>query len=323
LTLNPNYRGSRPHHFARIQLTVGVSTERAVAEIEAGTADYIPLGLETNSTTTAALASRLAGRYGPGSAAAAHGTQRYFTNPSFQLDYFLLNTHRPLFSDVRMRRAVNYAIDRNKLAQLGDFYQPLPEPPTDHYIPPGLPGFRDAHIYPMTPDVAKARELAHGAGRTAVLYTCDAYPCQEQAQIIKTDLAAIGLQVQIKTFPSSKLYTRETTPGEPFDLAWQGWIPDYPDPQAMLTPLLEDSTIGPTFDDPGYQRKLAAAARLSGPRRYLTYGELDLDLARNAAPLAAFGDQPSDDFFSARIGCQTFGTYGMDLAALCIRHSHP
>ena len=40
LNRNPNYRGSRPHHFARIQLTVGVSDERAVAEIEAGTADY-------------------------------------------------------------------------------------------------------------------------------------------------------------------------------------------------------------------------------------------------------------------------------------------
>jgi hypothetical protein len=66
-----------------------------------------------------------------------------------------------------------------------------------------------------------------------------------------------------------------------------------------------------------------AAARLSGPQRYLTYGELDLDLARNAAPRAAFGNPSSHDFFSARIGCQTHGVYGMDLAALCIRRPHP
>jgi hypothetical protein len=90
----------------------------------------------------------------------------------------------------------------------------------------------------------------------------------------------------------------------------------------MLTSILADSSVAPTFDDRRYQRKLARAKRLSGPERYLTYGRLDLDLARNAAPLAAYGNLPSDDFFSARIGCQTFGIYGMDLAALCVKHTH-
>ena len=322
LARNPNYHGSRPHHFARIELAVGISPQRAVAEIEAGTADYTALGLESPaSMTITALASRLAARYGPGSAAAARGGQQYFDEPSLQLDYFVLNTHRPLFSDVRMRQAVNYAIDRRALAQRGDGFQPLPGRPADHYLPPGMPGYRNAHIYPITPDLTKARALAHAGGTTAVLYTCDASPCPEQAQIVKNNLAKIGLQVQVKTFPSDKLFAREATPGEPFDLAWDGWIPDYLDPQAMLTSILEDSSVGPTFEDRDYQRRLAAAARLSGPERYLTYGKLDLDLARNAAPLAAFGNLTSDDFFSARIGCQTFGIYEMDLAALCIKHT--
>lgn len=85
LARNPNYHGSRPRHFARIQLAVGISTAHAIAEIEAGTADYV-LGPETNSTTLASLASRLASRYGPRSAAAARGAQRYFINPGLQLD---------------------------------------------------------------------------------------------------------------------------------------------------------------------------------------------------------------------------------------------
>lgn len=322
LVRNPNYHGSRPHHFARIELGVGISARRAFAGIEAGTADYTDLALYP-STTIAALASRLAARYGPGSAAAARGTQQYFVNPGLQLDYFSLNTHRTLFSDVRVRQAVNYAIDRRALARLGDFFQPVPERPTDHYLPPGMPGFRDAHVYPTMPDVVKARELvqqAHAGGRTAVLYTCDSFPCPEQAQIVKTDLAKIGLQVQIKRLPSATLFARVARRGEPFDLVWDGEIADYPDPQAMLTQILEDSSVAPTFNDPAYQHKLAAAARLSGPKRYLTYGELDLDLARNAAPLAAFGNLTTNDFFSARIGCQTFGIYGVDLAALCIKH---
>jgi YVTN family beta-propeller protein len=321
LTRNPNYLGSRPHNFRRIQLAVGISAQRAISEVEAGTADYTDLAQDVGpSTTIAALASRLTARYGSPGTAAPRGGQQYFSNPGLQLDYFVLNTHRPLFSDVRMRQAVNYAIDRRRLARLGDWFEPLPERPTDHYLMPGMTGFRDAHIYPMTPDVAKARELARGGGRSAVLYTCNASPCPEQAQIVKTDLAAIGLNVQIKKFPETTLFAREGTRGEPFDLAWAGWLPDYPDPEAMLNPTLADTSVGPTLDDRAYQRRLAAAARLSGPKRYLTYGELDLDLARNAAPLAAFGNLPDEDFFSARIGCQTHGVYGMDLAALCVRH---
>ena len=75
----------------------------------------------------------------------------------------------------------------------------------------------------------------------------------------------------------------------------------------MRSALREDSSVEPTFNDPVYRRKLAGTARLSGPQRYLAYGRLDLDLAPHAAPLAAFGDLTSHDFFSARIGRQTYG----------------
>ena len=156
-----------------------------------------------------------------------------------------------------------------------------------------------------------------------MLYTLDIRPGPELAQIIKNDLRAIGLRVQIKTFPTTPWASHLATPGEPFDLSVVGWIGNYPDPIQILNALLDGSSGFPSLKDPAYQRRLAATARLSGPQRYLTYGALDLDLARNAAPLAAFGNPSSHDFFSARIGCQTYGIYGMDLAALCIRRTHP
>jgi YVTN family beta-propeller protein len=319
LTRNPNYHGTRPRHFARIAFALDLSPRRAVADIEAGHADYTQLGLAAPSPSISSLASGLAARYGPTTHAAARGTPELFADPWVQLDYFVLNSHRPAFSDVRMRQAVNYAIDRRALAKLGDFYQPLPEYAADHYLPPGMLGYRDARVYPLKPDVTKARALARGGGRTVVLYTCDAFPCPEQAQIVKNDLAAIGLRVEIEKFPLSTLNARETRPGEPYDLAWGGWIPDYPDPSAMFNPILLDGTAAPPFADPSVRRRLAAAARLSGPTRYLTYGQLDLDLARNAAPLAAFGNLTSYDFFARRIGCQRYGIYGMDLGELCLR----
>jgi ABC-type transport system substrate-binding protein len=190
----------------------------------------------------------------------------------------------------------------------------------DHYLTPGVPGYSDVHIYPATPDVAKARQLARGrAGTTAVLYTCNAAPCDQQAQIIKTDLAAIGMRVKIKAFAVRTLFTKEATPGEPFDIGLGGWRSDYPDPVPTLNLLLEGGTAFPTLDDRAYAARLATAAKLTGPQCYLTYARLDADLARDAAPLVAYGNPASHELFSARMGCQTYGVYGLDLAALCVK----
>jgi peptide/nickel transport system substrate-binding protein len=236
LTRNPNYHGNRLRRLLRIELAVGIPSQRAIAQVEAGTADYA-----VNAIFNKADAATLAARYGPGSPA-AH--QQYFVSTGPQLDFLALNTHCPLFADLRLRQAVNYAIDRAALARLGDEYTPLPEHPTDHYLPPGIPGYRNVHIYPLTSDLGKASRLPKGhAGATAVLYTCDVPPCDQQAQIIKTELAAIGLRVELKAFPDSTLYTKTVTPGEPFDIAWVGWLPDYLDPATMLNVLLERGTV--------------------------------------------------------------------------------
>ena len=159
LMRNPNYHGRRPHHFARIELAVGISPKRAISEIEAGLADYTTVGLGGRPPRPAPRTPRDS----PLDTAPAAPRPRAehsstLPTPVAQLDYFVLNTHRPLFRDVRMRQAVNYAIDRRALAQRGDRYSPLPAHPTDHYLPPGMPGFRDAHVYPMTPDVVQGTE---------------------------------------------------------------------------------------------------------------------------------------------------------------------
>ncbi len=318
LLRNPNYHGSRPHRVDRIELDMGIPYRRAVADVESGTADFTTLD-GPGAANLRGLSAELAARYGPYSRAAKQGRQQYFVNPWFHTDYFVLNTHRPLFSDARLRRAVNYAISRRALATLGNPLDAGPAHPTDHYLPPEIPGYIDRRSYPLTADPAHARALAQGGGRTAIVYTCDLPQCADQAQILKTELAAIGLQLQIKQFSIVNMSTREDTPGERYDIGYSVWIPDYPDPGNVLGPLLTSGT-GPAFPDPAYQRRLAQAAQLTGPKRYQTYGNLDIDLARNAAPLIAYANSSSPDFFSARTGCQTYGVHGVDLAALCIKH---
>jgi ABC-type transport system substrate-binding protein len=274
-----------------------------------------------NGEISASDAPTLAARYGPGSPAARAGHQQYFVTAQPELDFLALNSHRPLFANTRLRLAVSYAIDRAALAALGGGFGPLPDQPTDHYIPPGVPGFTDTHFYPLTGDPAKARQLAAGhQGATAILYTCDQLRCDQQAHLITTELAAIGLNVETKPLSPDALFTKILNPGEPFDMVLVPWAADYLDPDNFLNLVLETNTMIPAFNDPTYQTQLAAAARLSGPKRYLTYARIDADLTRNAAPWIAYGNASTHELFSARIGCQTYGVYDVDLAALCIRN---
>jgi hypothetical protein len=60
------------------------------------------------------------------------------------------------------------------------------------------------------------------------------------------------------------------------------------------------------FDDPAFNRELEAAAKLSGAKRYRAYARLGLKLERQVVPAAPFATDASRDFFSARIGCQTY-----------------
>jgi ABC-type transport system substrate-binding protein len=143
---------------------------------------------------------RLVAQYGAGSLRAKAGSQQFFSNALPGVFYLVLNTSRPLFADARMRRAVSYAIDRTALSRLPSRATGLPSIPTDQLLPPGMPGYRDVSIYPLRPDLAKARQLGAGRHGTAILYTCEHSPCTEAAAVIKRDLARIGIDVEIKTF---------------------------------------------------------------------------------------------------------------------------
>ena len=322
LKTNPNYTGARPRHLSEIDVVLGVGKAQSVSDVEAGRADYAA------DDAPPGIAQRLAARYGAGSDVARRGGQRYFVHSELGVIYLAMNTSRPLFADVRLRRAVNYAIDRRALARqvtLGG----RPTTPTDQYLPPGIPGFRDAHVYPLTADVRKARSLAGSGTRTAVLYTCNTTPCPQIVQLLTAELKKIGIRLVVREFAVPVLLDRLDRRNEPFDIGAfpRPWVADYPDPDDFLNLLLAGSSSTERnsanqahFDDPAYNRRLARAASLSGRRRYLAYGGLDLALARDAAPWAAFGNPARQDFFSARIGCQVYQPlYEMDFAALCLR----
>jgi ABC-type oligopeptide transport system substrate-binding subunit len=145
------------------------------------------------------------------------------------------------------------------------------------------------------------------------------------AEIVTANLRAIGITVTIKKLQFEQFIERLSTPGARYDIAWFGWLPEFLDPSQFLDP----SVPGFALDFPGaaarhYRHRIAATSKLTGHKRLRSYGHLDIDLTTHLAPIVSFADTTAPDFFSARIGCQTFQpVYGMDLAALCRRDPAP
>jgi peptide/nickel transport system substrate-binding protein len=316
LARNPNYTGSRPHSFDRIVFTVGTSPSRSLLEIEAGRADYALDGVSPSAY------AQLWDRYGPG-----HKDQRLFVNPVLSVAYLALNTSRPTFARRAMRQAVAYVIDRTALLnELG----PHAGVPAEQLLPPTVLGSEPVHTYPLgTPtkaDLEKAKKLAAGATATVTLYTCTSGPCQGRARLLTASLAQIGLTVKVVSFDRSTQFQKEGQRGEPFDIADESWTADYADPADFINVLLNGKGIADTgntnfsyFDDPTWNRRMAEAALATGKRRAALYAKLDAGLAVSA-PIVPFAFPGQRDFFSARIGCQTFSpAYGIDLARLCLR----
>jgi YVTN family beta-propeller protein len=315
LLRNPNYHGNRPHRLQRIEIVVGAP--HPLAQIEASKLDYaIGAGIPAGAS------ARLERLYGANSAVARRGRQRYFVSPTRAVDYLDLNTRRPLFASARMRRAASYAIDRSALAANGGSFSSAAAP-AQMTIPPGMPGFRDHHVYPLVPDLARARRLAGGGHHHAVLYCVLEAGSPRAAQIIKNNLAAIGIDVHIHYVPGYVMWTLLGRPKEPWDMAIDGYGANYDDPGEFIDGFaIDDNFNFSHYHDPGLSRRIRAASRLSGVPRAQAYARIDLTLTRDIVPQINFDNPIEQDFFSARIGCQlSQPVEGIDLAALCVRHT--
>jgi peptide/nickel transport system substrate-binding protein/oligopeptide transport system substrate-binding protein len=254
---------------------------------------------------------------------------RFFGSPAMNLRVFVLNTSRPLFrNNLKLRQAVNFAVDRRAILRERG---PLSGYLTDQYLPTFSPGFRNEHIYPLKgPDLARARALATGhtrSGKVVIYVSSTAPESLPQGQVLAANLKRIGLDAEIKSFPSPVLFPKMRTPDEPFDIGWVGWINILPPGETILNWMFDGRSIAhaPDFGDlsyfnsPHYNRLLERASRLPyGPERQRAFAALDVDLARNAAPAIALAYDRNLILVSARTGCVVVNPF-LDLTAVCLK----
>ncbi|MGB3416482.1 MAG: ABC transporter substrate-binding protein [Mesorhizobium sp.] len=153
--------------------------------------------------------------------------------------YVTMNVNVPPFDNVKVRQAVNMAINKERIVQLiNNRAVPANQP-----LPPSMPGYaKDYKGYPYDP--AKAKELLAEAGQadgfTTDLYVMNTDPNPRIAQGIQQDLAAIGIKANIQALAQANVIAaggeKEGAP-----MIWSGgmaWIADFPDPSNFYGPIL-------------------------------------------------------------------------------------
>ena len=231
----------------------------------------------------------LASRWGPASDAAKGGDQRYFPVADGGLLYLELNAGRAPFSDRRLREAVSLALDRRALVaawnstSLGDTALPWV-----YSLPPSMTSASPASDEALGPDVEAAKELVGSYAGTKVRLIASPNDSNSvAARRIKTDLAAIGLDVEINLVGGSLNVIYE--PNSPYDMKIGGYgRPDTFDSASLLTAILRDA-IPPEWLPASLQGTAETLAAANGPDRQRQAEQVATGAMAQEVPLAVWG----------------------------------
>ncbi|HEY0295091.1 MAG TPA: ABC transporter substrate-binding protein [Bordetella sp.] len=167
--------------------------------------------------------------------------------PGFNIGYLAYNNEKPQLKDVRVRQALDMAINRKAI--LDAVYQGQGQEAANPY-PPSLWGYNAALRNPPM-DIEKAKKLLADAGYpNGFELSLWALPVQRpynpngklMAEMIQSDWAKIGVKANIVTYEWGE-YLKRMKNGE-FDAGLMGWTGDYASPDNFLGVLLSCAAVG-------------------------------------------------------------------------------
>ncbi|TCO70095.1 ABC transporter substrate-binding protein [Rhodovulum euryhalinum] len=153
--------------------------------------------------------------------------------------YITMNVNMPPFDNVKVRQAVNMAINKDRAVRIINGRAV----PANQPLPPTMPGYApDYEGYPFDPEAAKAllAEAGYPDGFETELYVYNTDPNPRIAQSFQQDLAAIGITAEIRSLAQANVIAAGGEPDQA-PMIWSGgmaWIADFPDPSNFYGPIL-------------------------------------------------------------------------------------
>lgn len=255
VTLDANasyWRGKPPFRTVIFRAVPDVSTR--VADLKTGRADLIRL-LPPDEAIALKSDARLA----------------VLTVPTERVGYLFINTQAGPTTDVRVRRAIAYAIDKQGLvdALLQGFGKPVNSigtEPVFGYVP-------DIAGYDYDP--AKARALIRDAGAEGAAITFLTSPAYDRrvVEAIQQMINDVKLKVEIVTLDQATFVRRrQGTPADAGGLALGEWSCACQDADGIILPLFRSGSTWSKYANPAYDAVVdAARSTLDGAKRLAEY----------------------------------------------------
>ena len=197
-------------------------------------------------------------------------------NPSTREDHLLLNHEHAPLDDVKVREAIDFAIDKQAIVDTVTFG--IGEV-ANSYIPKGaLYHSDDNGARPFDPEKAKALLAEAGAGNVALNYIVSAgNEVEEQtAVLVQQQLGNIGIQVDLQKVDASQAWDMLVA-GE-YDISMNYWTNDILDPDQKTTFVLgHDVNMNymNRYDNPQVKQLVADARTEMDPaKREAMYAEI-------------------------------------------------
>jgi YVTN family beta-propeller protein len=167
------------------------------------------------------------------------------------LFYAVLNSKVPPFNDVKVRRALNLAVDRRAI-QVAAFGGGIGASPTCQVLAKNMIGYRPLCPYTTAPgilsgqwsgpDIAAAKRLVAESGTRGTHVTIWVPGFRslwrpKTAEVLASTLRELGYKAEVRSFEGDILQALFT--GKPaLQVTLQGWVTDYPSAASYFVPLL-------------------------------------------------------------------------------------
>lgn len=300
---------ARPDGYAdEIVWRYGLTVDREIDLIERGEADWM---------------------YDPPGDRLAEITTRYpaqvHSNPLQNTDYAFLNTRAPPFDDLRVRRALNYAVDRDAVVAL--FGGPDAATPTCQVLPKTIPGHDEYCPYTVNPvpegtwsgpDLARARRLVAASGTEGMRVTYWALPDEPwgagAGRYVVGVLNRLGYRAKLRVLRYERWARTINDSRNKAQIGTGGWIADYPAASNFFDIFLRCSAFRPADPDstsnsaefchPRLDRRMDVAERLQfhdPTRANALWARIDHRIV-DLAPWVPLVTERVIDFTSDRVG---------------------
>jgi oligopeptide transport system substrate-binding protein len=194
---------------------------------------------------------------------------QFHSAPMLTTYFYRLNVNRPPLDNPKVRRALNLAIDKQKICE---FITKAGQLPATTFVPPGLTGYQPPDGGEF--NVKEARRILAEAGypggsgmpKVEIVYnTNDAH--QTIAEVIQQQWRTnLGVDAQLRNVEWGVFL--DTLSREDYTVARSAWVADYPDPNTFLDMFVTGGANNQTgWSNPEYDALIQKSASEPDPKK--------------------------------------------------------